>query len=210
MRRTHSIIRTLTASLALAGSSFLLSTPAFAHCDGMDGPVVLAAQEALAKGDVNLVLIWVGTKDEAEIRRAFDHTVSVRKLGPQAKELADTYFFESLVRIHRAGEGAPYSGLKPAGRDLGPVIPAADRSLKSGDAGPLTNLVIDQVRAGLLERYKDAMAAKDFKSQDLDAGREFVKKYITFIHYAEGLYLAAVRPAEGHPSEEAAGPHHEE
>jgi hypothetical protein len=39
----------------------LLMTPAkvFGHCDGMDGPVVQAAQRALAKGDVNLVLLWV-------------------------------------------------------------------------------------------------------------------------------------------------------
>ena len=99
----------------------MFSAPVYAHCDGMDGPVVKAAQAALAKGDVNLVLIWVRKNDETEIRQAFERTVNVRKLSPEAKELADTYFFETLVRIHRAGEGAPYTGLKPAGRDLGPA-----------------------------------------------------------------------------------------
>lgn len=94
-----------------------------AHCDGMDGPVVIAAQKALAKQDVNLVLIWVQKEDEQELRDVFDQTLRIRELSAEARELADRYFFETLVRIHRAGEGAPYTGLKPAGRDLGPAIP---------------------------------------------------------------------------------------
>ena len=49
-------------SLSVLAIGFvLLMAPAkvFGHCDGMDGPVVQAAQRALAKDDVNLVLIWV-------------------------------------------------------------------------------------------------------------------------------------------------------
>lgn len=209
MRRNRGITRVLVVSFAVIGIAVLLSAPAFAHCDGTDGPVVKAAQEALAKSDVNLVLIWVRKNDEAEIRRAFDRTVKVRKLSPQAEELADTFFFEMLVRIHRAGEGAPFTGLKPAGRDLGPAIPAADQALKSGDVAPLTNLMVDQMRTGLLERYKQAMAAKDFKSQDIYAGREYVERYVTLIHYVEGMYEAATRPVKGHYPEGAVGSHQE-
>jgi len=185
----------------------LHSATAYAHCDGMDGPVVKAAQEALAKNDVSLVLIWVRKNDESEIREAFDRTMNVRKLSPQAKELADTYFFETLVRIHRTGEGAPYTGLKPAGRDLGPAIPAADQSLKSEDVAPLTNLLVDKIRAGVMERYKQAMATKAFKVQDVNAGREYIEAYVTYIHYVEGLYEAAMNPASGHYQEGAAVPH---
>lgn len=169
-----------------------------AHCDGLDGPVVGAARDALAKGDVNLVLIWVRSGDEAEIRRAFDRTSNVRKLGPQAQELADTYFFETLVRIHRAGEGASYTGLKPAGRDLGPAIPAADRALASGDVTPLSKLLVDRVRGGLDERFKLARAARNFPAQDVHAGREYVERYVAFIHYVEGVYETATRPVAGH------------
>ncbi len=96
----------------------IMPAKVFGHCDGMDGPVVQSAQRALAKGDVNLVLVWVQANDEAEIRKVFAKTMAVRKLNAEARELADLYFFETLVRIHRAGEGAPYTGLKPAGRDL--------------------------------------------------------------------------------------------
>ena len=207
MRSQRGIARGLFALFALIGMSVLHSPPASAHCDGMDGPVVKAAQEALAKGDVNLVLIWVRKNDEAEIRRAFDRTANVRKLDSQAKELADTYFFETLVRIHRIGEGAPYTGLKPAGRDLGPVIPAADQALKSGDVAPLTNLLVERMRAGIMERYKRAMATKAFKPQDVGAGREYVEAYVTFIHYGERMYEAAMNPAPGHYPEEATASH---
>jgi len=192
--------------VAIAG---LLSTPAQAHCDGMDGPVVKAAQAALAKGDVNVVLIWVRKDDEAEIREAFERTLNVRKLSPQARELADEYFFETVVRVHRAAEGAPFTGLKPAGRDLGPAIPAADQALESKDVAPLTNLLGERMRTGLLERYDRAIEAKAFRVQDVDAGREYVETYVTFIHYVEGLYEAATRRVEGHYPENAKRSHHE-
>jgi len=111
----------------------LLAGPgtALAHCDTLDGPVVAAARKALDTGNVNLVLLWVQKKDETDIRNHFQKTVAVRKAGGQAKELADMYFFETLVRIHRAGEGAGYTGLKPAGK-IEPPIAAADKSLETG------------------------------------------------------------------------------
>ncbi len=207
MRSDPGTVRFLFVSLAALGIAVVLSAPASAHCDGMDGPVVKAAQEALATGDVNLVLIWVRKSDEAEIRRTFEMTVNVRKLSAQAREVADTHFFETLVRMHRAGEGASFTGLKPAGRDLGPAIPAADQALKSGDIAPLTNLLVEKMRDGLLDRYKKAMAAKSFKAADVGAGREYVETYVAYIHYVEGLYEAAMNPASGHYPEGSGTPH---
>jgi Family of unknown function (DUF6448) len=100
--------------LSLGGGGLLL-LGAFGHCDTLDGPVIGLARKALEAGNVNLVLPWVRAEDERELRRAFEHALAVRKLGAEACELADTHFFETLVRIHRASEGAPYTGLKPAG-----------------------------------------------------------------------------------------------
>ena len=138
----------------------LLPCLAWAHCDGMDGPVVKAAQKALETGNVNLALIWVQAKDEAEIRQAFEKTMAIRKISPAAKDLADRYFFETLVRIHRAGEGEPYDGLKPAGRDLGPAIPAADKALESGSQEAVLRLLTDAVGAGVRTRFAEALAKK--------------------------------------------------
>jgi hypothetical protein len=207
MRSTGGIIRTLIVLLAAVGATVLSSATANAHCDAMDGPVVKAAQEALASGNVNLVLIWVRKGDEAEIRRSFAQTLTVRKLGPEARELADMYFFETLVRIHRAGEGAPYTGLKPAGQDLGPAIPAADEALKSGDVMPLENLLVDRIRMGLLDRYRETMSARSYNIQDVEAGREYIEAYVAYIHYVEGLYEAAMNPASGHYPEAESAPH---
>ena len=89
-----------------------LPRPTYSHCDTTKGPVVTAARAALAAGDPSLVLHWVRPDDESAVRSAFQQTMEVRALGPAAKELADRYFFETLVRIHRADEGAPYTGLK--------------------------------------------------------------------------------------------------
>jgi hypothetical protein len=140
------MLRRALAAVMFAGLlGPLCPCPALAHCDGLDGPVVGAAREALQKGNVNLVLVWVQKNDEPEILRAFEHTLAVRKLGSEAMALADGYFFEMVVRIHRAGEGASYTGLKPVGRDLGPAIPAADTALRIGDADPLVKLLSGEV-----------------------------------------------------------------
>ena len=186
------------AVLLTFGVVLISPNSAMAHCDGMDGPVVKAAQKALASGDVNLVLIWVQKEDEQEIRQAFDHTLAVRKVSAEAKELADMYFFETLVRVHRAGEGAPYTGLKPAGRDLGPAIPLADQVLTTGEVGPLVKLITDETRKGLIERFDHVVKARDYSPTDVEAGREYVQAYVTFIHHAERAYEAADQPAVGH------------
>jgi hypothetical protein len=181
---------------------------AFAHCDGLDGPVVKAAQAALESRDVNLVLIWVQNQDEAEIQKAFQETLAVRKLSPEAKSLADRYFFETLVRIHRAGEGAPYTGLKPAGRDLGPAIPAADKALEDGSVEPVVKLITNGVQHGIREHFNRALMKKKFKKDDVGAGREYVEAYVSYIHYVEQGYEAAKSPAHGHyPEAEEAAEH---
>lgn len=41
------------------------------------------------------VLIWVQKKDEAEIKMAFEKTMAMRRLSPEAREFADMYFFEN-------------------------------------------------------------------------------------------------------------------
>jgi hypothetical protein len=180
------------------------STPAAAHCDALDGPVVTLAKRALETGNVNLVLPWVRHEDEAEIRRTFEHAVSVRSLGSQAKELADTFFFETLVRVHRASEGASYTGLKPAGLDLGPAIPAADKALETGSTDAVETLLIGEIRKGLRTHFHAASSRRKFDPNDVAAGRDYVHAYVPYIHYVEGLWERATSAAEGHYPEAAA------
>ena len=197
------------AGLIVAAAALAPNT-ARAHCDGLDGPVVMAARQAIEKNDATKVLVWVQKKDEAEIRKAFEQTLAVRKLNAQARELADTYFFETLVRVHRAGEGAPYTGLKPAGRDLGPAIPGADRALETGDVEPLVRLLAHAAEEGVRRHFAEARAARSYPAGDVEAGREYVAKYVPFIHYVERLYESATTAAHGHEEEARAEGGHEE
>jgi hypothetical protein len=183
--------------VVLAALLGLAPRPAAAHCDGLDGPVVKAARAAVDRGDVRLALAWVQPADEAGVRAAFEQANAVRKLGGAAKDLAERYFFETLVRLHRAGEGAPYTGLKPAGRDLGPAIPAADRALTDGSVDALVEELKHTVEHGVRERFAAARAASKHDAANVDAGRAFVKAYVEFLHYVERAHEAAA-PAKGH------------
>ena len=191
-------IKWLTWSIVAVGLTLVAPARVLAHCDGLDGPVVKAAQKALDSRDPSLVLIWVQAKDEPEIRTAFEHTLAVRALSPQAKELADRFFFETLVRVHRAGEGASFTGLKPAGRDLGPAIPAADKAIDEGSVEPVVKLLTQAMQERLREHFDRAVTAKAFKAGDVAAGREYVKAYVEFIHYVERLFEASTTSPHGH------------
>jgi len=191
---------------ASAVSAFLLAAPAtaLAHCDTLDGPVVKTARAALESGKPGPVLAWVQAKDEAEIRAAFDHARAVRKLGPEARELADRFFLETLVRVHRAGEGAPFTGLKPAGQDLGPAVPAADQAVEKGSAEAVEKLLLETVRKGLHERFA-RVKARRVPGDDVVQGRAWVEAYVPYVHYVEGVYEAAAGKVSIHP--EPAEPH---
>ena len=198
MKKQH---RFVALGLAGLGLLFVGTDYASAHCDGLDGPVVKAAQKALETNNVNLVLIWVQKENEPELNAAFQQTVAVRRLSPQSKAMADRYLFETLVRLHRAGEGAPYTGLKPAGRDLGPAIPAADRAIETGETAALERLLTDELRDGLHDSFARVQATRRYDANDVAAGREYVKAYVEYIHFVERLHEAITNPAAGHFAE---------
>jgi len=212
MKRTLVILLVfLGAMLFVDGDSVPFLLPfVFAHCDTLDGPVVKTARAALEKGDVTPILKWVKKENEAEIRDLFKKTLSVRGKGKDAQELADMYFLETLVRLHRAGEGEPYTGLKPAGVVETAVI-EADKALESGSVEKLTKLITEGASKGIRERFNKAKEAKKHADHSVDAGREFVEAYVQFTHYVERLHLDSVSQVEHHhtdPKTPVAEEHH--
>ena len=197
------VLLTLAAVVVILGSR-----DARAHCDTMNGPVVNTARMALEKGDVTPVLKWVRKKDEDEIKAQFQKTLAARKQGKEAKELADLYFFETLVRIHRAGEGAPYTGLKS--EPVEPIIQAADKALESGSADHLVKHVSDAVTAGIRERFNRVKEARKHADENVEKGREFVEAYVIFTHYVERLHMDVAAGGEHHggAKEEKPAEHH--
>jgi hypothetical protein len=190
------------------GETGMLLLFALGHCDTLDGPLATLAKKALEEKNVKLVLPWVRPEDEAEIAHAFDHAQAVRELGAKARSLADRHFLETLVRIHRAGEGAPFTGLKPAGLDLGPAVPAADQALRTGSMEALAKLLVDAVGVGVRERFRTAAERRAFDPNDVAAGRRFVEAYVPFVHYVEKLWEAATGTAPSHHAARPTGHHH--
>ena len=148
----------LNSAMMLISVSILIlaANITLAHCDSMEGPVVKASIKALETGNINYVLIWVQARDEQEIKNLFEKVLHIRKLNDEAKELADMYFFETVVRVHRMGEGESYTGLKPAGYKPEEGIEAADIAIGKGS--------VENVLSHLDEKYHQAGRAD---SQDL-------------------------------------------
>ncbi|MFI6657152.1 DUF6448 family protein [Streptomyces sp. NPDC050523] len=170
------------------------------HCDSLDGPVVTAARLALEGRGVDHVLPYVPEEGEAEVREAFGCAAEARTLGPAARDVADRFFFETVVRVHRAGEGAPFTGLKPAGLDTGPVIPAAERALETGSPDELTGLLCEIVREQVHERHGHAMALQKHAADGVPAARAHVQAGLGLQVWAHHLYRQAMAGAH-----EAAG-----
>ena len=186
--------------LVLAGLLFIgLSKNLYAHCDTLNGPVVKDARIALEKGDIKVILKWLRKEDEKEVKIAFKKTLAVRTKGAKAKELADMYFFETLVRVHRAGEGAPYTGLKP-GEAVDPAVALADKALESGSVHKLVNVLTKAMAKGIRQRFQHASETKQHANDSVIAGREFVKAYVIFTHYVEGLHTI-IKGSGGHHDE---------
>jgi len=192
--------------IAIAALSVLTlsARTALAHCDTLDGPVVRDARVALDSKDVAPALKWIAPDAEDEIREVFRQTLTVRALGADARALADRFFFETLVRVHREGEGEPYSGLKPGGTEVDPAVAASDAALEMGSVDPLAKMLSTKVDEGLRQRFARAAEARTHASESVEKGRESVAAYVAFMHYAERLHADASADA-AHPGHEPGG-----
>lgn len=168
------------------------------HCDSLDGPVVTAAREALACADVEVILPYVPAEGEAEVRDAFDLAEKARALGSDAREVADRWFFETVVRVHRAGEGASFTGLKPAGLDVGPVIPVAEHSLETGSADELVGLLCESVRGQVEERHGYAMMLKEHAVESRTAARAYVEAMLGLQVWAHAVHRQVMGDPHAH------------
>ncbi|MBB3329680.1 hypothetical protein BDK63_000520 [Halomonas campaniensis] len=190
--RKHLLAIAATSALALP-----LATPAFAHCDAMDGPVISEARLALESGDITPVLKWVPADDEAALASMFDKTLEVRALGDNARELADQQFFARLVAIHRAHEGAPFTGIKPAG-DIDPAVQLADRALEEGEIDAFLARIVEKFEQEARSAFETTLAARQQAGNDPELGREFVDHYVHYVHYLEDVHNVIAGNASAH------------
>src|SRR5512145_53713 len=136
------------------------------HCDTRDGPVVKAAMKALETGNLNYALIWIPKESEKELKGIFAKPLKARKAGKDAQEVADDWFFENTIRLHRAGEGAPYTGMKPAGLSEGPVVPKAENAIGTGNSQETIDFILGTVEDDLTRRFHAVMDRKNYDVND--------------------------------------------
>ena len=182
-------------ALALLGSLMLIfSTPlaAQAHCDSADGPVVTAAKQALEKNDVNLAFPYVGPQYEKEVAIAFDKAMAGGAAGGEARAVAEIYFAETTVRLHRATENAPYNGIQPAGQNYGPALPAAEKAIETGNTEELKRVLNEAVSKQVDEQYRNVTAKKVEPNASVNDKRESIEAQFGFEKYALGLYESAM------------------
>ncbi|SFN28546.1 DUF6448 family protein [Marinobacter pelagius] len=187
---------TFTASAAVL-LGLMLAGNAQAHCDAMDGPVITEARAALDAGDVTPLLKWVPAEDEAEIRRVFADVRDIRGQSEKVRKIADKHLFATLVKVHRASEGAPFTGIKPAG-NIDPGLKAADAALSNGEIDQLIANITRKIETGIRERYDQAHSSSASADQSVKEGRHFVTDYVDYIHYVEAVHGAAGAGKHGH------------
>ncbi|MCE9615990.1 MAG: DUF6448 family protein [Lentisphaerae bacterium] len=172
-----------------------LAGQVLAHCDTANGPVIPEAKEALESGDVTPVLKWVQPADEAQIKAAFATALAARGGGGDVPAQAEQRFLEELVRVHRAGEGAPFTGIKDEPVD--PIVAMADASLAEGSVEDMVHAISGHMAASIREKFARVQEAAAHKDESVSAGREYVAAYVTYMHYVEGVH-AAIAASGGH------------
>jgi len=177
-----------------------------AHCDSMSGPVIPEAMAALEKGNITPILKWIKPEYESEVKKAFELAVQVRDKSSEAKELADKYFLETLIRIHRAGEDAPYTGIKESPPEKITIL--TDQALANGSADELIEKIQAHLAVAIREKFDKALKASKNKNKSVESGREFVEAYVQYTHYVEGIHTAIMSTGGHHGDSPEGGKEH--
>lgn len=160
---------------------------ASAHCDSYDGPVIKDAMKALKSNNVNLVLKWITPEQEKEITSLFKKTYALKSGDSEVYTIVEKHFFETLVRLHRETEGAPYTGLKPAGSTK-QIIQLTDQAIADKDFPTLLEKLNNHIGKVLKVKYEKVAALDLDKNDSPEKGRKYVEAYVDFTHTIEALH----------------------
>lgn len=184
--KSRKLATSFAAAVVAVGIMVMSPLTASAHCDTMEGPTVGDGRKALESGNINYAIKWVQPAYDKEITDAFNLSLKVKDLGPEGMEIAEKYFYDTLVRVHRAGEGAPFDGVKPYGTPIDEKVAAADKSIEVGNLSPLKGMIEEEKLPELEERFEKVMALRNHDVNNVEEGREYIEAYVKFFKYAEG------------------------
>ena len=202
----NSIVTILTIAI-LSFFMFTNIQTASAHCDSYDGPVIQDAEQALATNNVDLVFKWISTDQVKEVTDLFKKTYNLKKGDKEVYEIVKIHFFETLVRLHRETEGAPYTGLKPAGTTK-PIIYLSDKAIKDNDIESLLGKLNNHIASVVKEKYNKVSALNKTKNESVEKGREFVSAYVDYTHTLEAIENILAHQDGEKSAEKASGHNH--
>jgi len=186
VRKTERTFKTKMRTILLAMVFMLTSISGFAHCDSYDGPVIKDALTALDNNNVELVLKWIDAHQEQEVIALFNKTYNLKDGDIEVYTIVEKHFLETLVRLHRETEGAPFTGLKPAG-SMTPMVEMADRSIEINSMEEVSKTVTTHLEEVLRERYAKVMELSKTKDNSVEEGRAYVHAYVEYTHTLEAL-----------------------
>lgn len=157
------------------------------NCDSMGGPVVKAAEMALEMENVNHILPYVNEDDENEIKSAFEKASFVRELNADAADLADYWFFETVVRLHLKGKNEPFHGLKSSKDDMSPIMRKAKMAMDEEDLTDLFEFLSAKLETEMRKRFMEVLNSKDCDFNEVDEAREYVNSVIEFVSYVDDV-----------------------
>ncbi len=189
---------TFKTFILLIVSMLLLSTnPVSAHCDSYDGPVIIDAYKALETNNVNLLLKWVSESQEAEIKDLFRKTYNLKSGDKEIYTIVEKHFLETLVRLHRETEGAPFTGLKPAGQ-VAPIVQMADNSIETQSVQELNRRFLGHIERVVNEKFQTVNQLSAQKDNSVEQGRAYVEAYVDYVHLLVGIHGMLEHGAGGH------------
>lgn len=177
----------IAVMLFLASFIFMFTKSVSAHCDSYDGPVIKDAEKALETNNINLVLKWVSEEQENEITPLFQKLYKLRNGDKEVYEIVKKHFFETLVRLHRETEGAPYTGLKPAGTTK-QIIQMTDKTIIENNVEVFLLRLNNHIDKVVREKYEKVSRLNMVKDDSVEKGREFVAAYVDYTHTVEAIH----------------------
>lgn len=192
LARFQTMLTILIASLLMIFSS----VPVSAHCDSYDGPTIKDAVKALETNNVKLVLKWIKPEQEKEIIPLFNKTYALKSGDKEVYNIVERHFFETLVRLHRETEGAPYTRLKPAGTTK-PIILMSDQAIENRNIDDLLGKLNNHIGKVLKEKYERVAELDKLKNNSPEQGRDFVEAYVDYTHTIEAIH-DIIEPGSGH------------
>ena len=198
-RPAMSLLKISRLTFVLLSVLFLSWQSTFAHCDSYDGPVIQDAFKALETNQVQLVLKWVSENQESEIKALFEKTYKLRKGDQEIYQIVEKHFLETLVRLHRETEGAPFTGLKPAG-SASPIVKMADQAIVNQNVDNLASKFTAHIEKVVREKYEKVKELSEVKNESLEQGRAYVAAYVEYTHMLEGIHAILEHSSDGHAS----------